>query len=76
MIVSCIFIVEAGIKIIVRGFAFAGPRSYIRIGWNVLDFILVILSILSFATDTEALGKLKAFRAFRVLKPLRFIAKS
>ena len=73
--VSCIFIIEASLKIIANGFYWAGPKSYLRNRWNVLDFILVILSILSLATSTEALGKLKTFRTFRVLKPLRFISK-
>ena len=75
MMVSCIFIVEATIKIIANGFFWAGPTSYLRDGWNILDWILVLLSILSIATSNEVLGKLKTFRTFRVLKPLRFISK-
>ena len=75
MIVSCIFILEATIKMIANGFYWAGPNSYLRDGWNVLDFVIAILSILSISTSTDALGKLKTFRTFRVLKPLRFISK-
>ena len=29
-------------KWIAYGFAFCGPKSYIRNGWNILDFVIVI----------------------------------
>ena len=76
MIISIIFIFEAMIKIIVRGFYHTGVHSYMRDGWNVLDFILVLCALLSFATSVPSLNKLKAFRTFRVLKPLRVMAKN
>lgn len=36
-----IFTIEAVLKIIALGFLFQ-PGSYLRDGWNVLDFIVVI----------------------------------
>ena len=36
------FTLEAALKIITFGFAFTGKHAYIRNGWNVLDFIIVL----------------------------------
>ena len=38
---------EMLIKITVYGFAFNGDLSYIRDPWNILDFFIVTVSILS-----------------------------
>ena len=42
-LISCLFAVEAAIKIIAMGF-YQTRKSYLRNGWNVLDFIIVLLS--------------------------------
>jgi hypothetical protein len=47
--------------------------SYLAIGWNRLDFIIVIANILNIAVD---LGSFSALRALRVLRPLRLINRS
>lgn len=47
MAFSVIFIAECTCKIIALGFVFH-KNSYLRDGWNVLDFIVVIISILNF----------------------------
>ena len=36
-----IFMVEAAVKILALGFVFH-PGSYLRYGWNVMDFIVVV----------------------------------
>ncbi|PNJ13343.1 CACNA1A isoform 1, partial [Pongo abelii] len=41
-----IFCFEAGIKIIALGFAFH-KGSYLRNGWNVMDFVVVLTGILA-----------------------------
>lgn len=40
-----LFSLEAAIKIIVHGFLFAGPQSYIRNPWNMLDFLIVLVGV-------------------------------
>ena len=47
MILTAIFAVEAFLKVIATGFAFSGSKSYIRDLWNVLDFIVLIISVSS-----------------------------
>lgn len=70
-----LFAVEAILKIIVHGFAVNGPNSYIRNGWNVLDFIIVIAGFTIIATDQAmsdgAAGQLSGLRALRTLRALR-----
>ena len=40
------FIAEAALKIITMGFTF-GQHTYLRDPWNVLDFLIVVFSILN-----------------------------
>ncbi|XP_004438857.1 PREDICTED: voltage-dependent L-type calcium channel subunit alpha-1C isoform X8 [Ceratotherium simum simum] len=81
-----IFTVEAFLKVIAYGLLFH-PNAYLRNGWNLLDFIIVVVglfsAILEQATKAEganALGgkgagfDVKALRAFRVLRPLRLVS--
>ena len=50
-ITTAIFVFELIIKVIVFGFAFNGPDSYMKLGWNILDFIIVITSVLSISLE-------------------------
>ncbi|XP_041859710.1 voltage-dependent L-type calcium channel subunit alpha-1D [Melanotaenia boesemani] len=83
-----IFTVETFTKILAYGLVMH-PSAYIRSGWNLLDFIIVIVGLFSVmaegATDHKpgeahhAAGKpggldVKALRAFRVLRPLRLVS--
>ncbi|XP_066580597.1 voltage-dependent L-type calcium channel subunit alpha-1C isoform X2 [Amia ocellicauda] len=81
-----IFTVEAFLKVIAYGLLFH-PNAYLRNGWNLLDFIIVVVglfsAILEQATKAEggtAIGgkaagfDVKALRAFRVLRPLRLVS--
>ncbi|KAM4663937.1 voltage-dependent N-type calcium channel subunit alpha-1B [Discoglossus pictus] len=65
-----IFCFEAGIKIIALGFAFH-KGSYLRNGWNVMDFVVVLTGILATAgADFD----LRTLRAVRVLRPLKLVS--
>ena len=46
-ITTVIFALESLLKIIAFGFILNGRPSYLRNLWNMLDFIIIILSILS-----------------------------
>ncbi|XP_011051195.1 PREDICTED: muscle calcium channel subunit alpha-1 isoform X2 [Acromyrmex echinatior] len=70
-----IFTVECVMKIIAYGFV-AHPGAYLRNGWNLLDFTIVVIGMIS--TVLMLLMKegfdVKALRAFRVLRPLRLVS--
>ncbi|XP_072155545.1 muscle calcium channel subunit alpha-1 isoform X4 [Bemisia tabaci] len=70
-----IFTVECVMKIVAYGFV-AHPGAYLRNGWNLLDFTIVVIGMIS--TTLSNLMKegfdVKALRAFRVLRPLRLVS--
>ncbi|XP_051959881.1 voltage-dependent N-type calcium channel subunit alpha-1B [Xyrauchen texanus] len=65
-----IFCFEAGIKIIALGFVFH-KDSYLRNGWNVMDFVVVLTGIL---TTVGSEFDLRTLRAVRVLRPLKLVS--
>ncbi|XP_038640700.1 calcium channel, voltage-dependent, P/Q type, alpha 1A subunit, b isoform X5 [Scyliorhinus canicula] len=65
-----IFCFEAGIKIIALGFAFH-KGSYLRNGWNIMDFVVVLTGIVA---TTGAEFDLRTLRAVRVLRPLKLVS--
>jgi hypothetical protein len=74
---------EMVLKIIGLGFIM-GEGSYLRDWWNVMDFIIVITSLLSVGGNEEAAAgpsddedsgfNASSMRAFRVARPLRTIS--
>ena len=71
------FTIEAAIKIIAAGFAFAGKTSYIREPWNILDFVIVLSALLGvIAGDAIQVSFIKALRILKILRPLRIIARN
>ena len=72
-----LFGIEALMKIIVSGFWFNGPRSYLRDKWNVLDFFVLCVGIVfQFGSSFDQLKSLRALRALRCLKPLRLATRN
>ncbi|XP_077463702.1 voltage-dependent R-type calcium channel subunit alpha-1E [Stigmatopora argus] len=68
------FCLEAGIKIIALGFVFH-KGSYLRNGWNVMDFIVVLSGILAAAgAHMNRSVDLRTLRAVRVLRPLKLVS--
>ncbi|NXT00428.1 CAC1S protein, partial [Jacana jacana] len=78
------FAIEAMLKIIAYGFLFH-TDAYLRNGWNVLDFSIVTLGLITMTLEQvnakqggSSGGKggfdVKALRAFRVLRPLRLVS--
>ncbi|XP_076760429.1 ca[2+]-channel protein alpha[[1]] subunit D isoform X2 [Xylocopa sonorina] len=70
-----IFTVECVMKIIAYGFV-AHPGAYLRNGWNILDFSIVVIGMVSIVLTTlmKEGFDVKALRAFRVLRPLRLVS--
>ncbi|XP_064107830.1 muscle calcium channel subunit alpha-1-like isoform X37 [Macrobrachium nipponense] len=80
VIFMVIFTLECMMKIIAYGFAFH-QGAYIRSVWNSLDFLIVVIGLISGALDVLMKGEggeagfdVKALRAFRVLRPLRLVS--
>lgn len=70
-----VFTAECVIKVIALGFLFH-PGAYLRNAWNILDFIIVVIGLISTALakmDIQGFD-VKALRAFRVLRPLRLVS--
>ena len=65
-----IFAAECVLKIIAMGFV-GCPHTYLRDGWNCLDFIVVVSGMLESAFDS--VPNMSALRAFRALRPLRSV---
>lgn len=70
-----IFTVECFGKIIAQGFV-AHQGAYLRNGWNLLDFTIVVIGLISTALSNVMKEgfDVKALRAFRVLRPLRLVS--
>lgn len=49
-------------------------KAYLRVSWNILDFVIVITSMIDlFIYESAYLKALKAFRALKVLIVIRVI---
>jgi voltage-dependent calcium channel L type alpha-1D len=76
LILTLLFSFEMIIKIIALGFLF-GESAYLHSPWNVLDFIVVIISFLStFSENGTNLSSFRSLRALRALRPLRVINRA
>ncbi len=65
------------LKIIAEGF-YIGKNAYLKNGWNIIDFLLVIISIIDFIITllSKSSNKiLRMLRILRTLRPLRIINK-
>ena len=54
-------------KVIARG-AMCGPDTYLKDGWNVMDGILVVISLINILFDLIAADSPKIFGVIRVLR--------
>lgn len=70
------FATEAVMKIIVQGLLFNKQNSYLRSGWNIIDIVVVTISIISLSITSKKLKIVKILRLMRVLRPLRVISRN
>ena len=73
---TVIFLFEMIVKVISLGFIVNGPNSYLRNTWNIVDFVIVVVSIISLFPLKINLTTLKIIRMVRLLRPLRVISKN
>lgn len=75
MLLTVAFTLESVMKILRNGF-FVSPTSYLSDSWSVLDFIIVVTSLIDLAVQSVDLPILKVLRLLRTLRPLRFISQN
>jgi len=76
IVTTTFFTLEVIIKVIAVGFGFNGKNSYIRNSWNQMDFLIVIISIISLFPIEAKISVFKIIRMARLLRPLRIISKN
>uniref|UniRef100_A0A3Q3ILA2 Voltage-dependent T-type calcium channel subunit alpha n=1 Tax=Monopterus albus TaxID=43700 RepID=A0A3Q3ILA2_MONAL len=80
-IFTSIFVAEMAVKIVAMGWCF-GDQAYLRSSWNILDGMLVMISVIDILVSlisnsgTKILGMLRVLRLLRTLRPLRVISRA
>uniref|UniRef100_A0A673LXL2 Voltage-dependent T-type calcium channel subunit alpha-1G-like n=1 Tax=Sinocyclocheilus rhinocerous TaxID=307959 RepID=A0A673LXL2_9TELE len=80
-IFTAIFVTEMTIKVVALGWCF-GNKTYLKSSWNILDGMLVMISVIDIlvsmisSSGTKILGMLRVLRLLRTLRPLRVISRA
>ncbi|CAM9574083.1 unnamed protein product, partial [Ectocarpus sp. 8 AP-2014] len=75
-VMTALFFIEMALKICAHGFALM-PKAYLRSAWNILDFVVVVISMIQLVTnDSGNLESLRSLRTLRALRPLRMINRA
>ena len=69
LVFLCIYTTEMVLKIIAMGFVMR-EYSYLREGWNIMDFFVVVLGWVSIIVSSDSISGIKVIR---ILRPLRTI---
>ncbi|KAL6102505.1 cacna1h [Pungitius sinensis] len=78
---TVIFLAEMAVKVVALGFCF-GKQTYLQSSWNVLDGLLVLVSLvdilvsMAYTGGNRILGILRVLRLLRTLRPLRVISRA
>ncbi|KAM7148662.1 voltage-dependent T-type calcium channel subunit alpha-1H isoform 2-T3 [Molossus nigricans] len=78
---TAIFVAEMLVKVVALGLV-SGEHAYLQSSWNVLDGLLVLVSLvdivvaLASAGGAKILGILRVLRLLRTLRPLRVISRA
>jgi hypothetical protein len=74
---SYFFILEASCKIVTQGLI-SHKNSYLRDGWNIVDFIVVLSSVFELIIanlEVDNLPEFNYLRTLRVIRPLRSVKR-
>ncbi|XP_044089982.1 voltage-dependent T-type calcium channel subunit alpha-1H isoform X3 [Neovison vison] len=80
-IFTAIFVAEMMVKVVALGLV-SGGHAYLQSSWNVLDGLLVLVSLVDIvvamasAGGAKILGILRVLRLLRTLRPLRVISRA
>ena len=72
VILNILFLIEMLLKMFALGLIMH-KHSYLRSGWNILDFVIVIVSFVAMASGGGSVKALRAMRSLRALRPLRAV---
>ncbi|XP_063064429.1 dihydropyridine-sensitive L-type skeletal muscle calcium channel subunit alpha-1-like [Engraulis encrasicolus] len=75
IVFTTVFTIEIMLKMTVYG-AFLHEGSFCRNAFNILDLIVVIVSLLSFGLESSAISVVKILRVLRILRPLRALNRA
>ncbi|KAL2104069.1 hypothetical protein ACEWY4_000937 [Coilia grayii] len=75
IVFTTVFTIEIALKMTVYG-AFLHEGSFCRNAFNILDLIVVIVSLLSFGLESSAISVVKILRVLRILRPLRALNRA
>lgn len=71
---TVLFTIEATVKIVAFGFVLHAG-AYMRSGWNVMDFVIIVISWVQFFAGQRALSGMRAVRVFRPLRTVSRVPK-
>ncbi|XP_051968196.1 voltage-dependent T-type calcium channel subunit alpha-1G [Xyrauchen texanus] len=80
-IFTAIFVTEMTVKVVALGWCL-GEKAYLKSSWNILDGMLVMISVIDILVSlisnsgTKILGMLRVLRLLRTLRPLRVISRA
>lgn len=77
-VVSILFIIECVLKIFVMGFV-RGKKTYLHDSFNILDFVIVVISIVAWILESQDgfdISFVRARKALRALRPLKLVSKN
>ena len=75
-VTTTIFTIECVMKIVSLGLVMNGADSYLRSLENVVDFLVISISIFSYTNIGSNMKGVKVFRIIRLLRPLRLISRN
>ena len=78
VVTTSIFTIELLVKVIAQGLLLNGKQSFLLDLWNILDFVVVVISIVSVSLPQDGvnLSALKILRMGRLFRPLRVISRN
>jgi len=76
VVFTFIFSIEVLVRVLATGFLLNGKRSYMRDSWHIIDFTIVVFSIVGLFPGTGDLSFFKIIRMVRLFRPLRIISKN
>jgi hypothetical protein len=74
-IFTAVFVTEMILKMVSDGLLLH-KHAYLRNAWNLLDFAIVVISLLSLTGGNGNMKALKSLRTVRALRPLRVIKRN
>jgi hypothetical protein len=72
---TSLFSLEVILKVVTYGLL-CRQQAYLRSAWNVLDFVVVVASIVNLAASALDIASLRSFRLLRTLRPLRMVSRN